>query len=352
MFKKKARSGERITFVAKGLNHHGDGYYEGTLTTYGGREYSFAWDDSVGMLWLHDAAESHLPESEVWQQALASVEESVSEQKLSTLTDVSRYEQSIRVDRVRGKLARGSQRREVGVTKSTGLTVYYSLDQVRFVAYYKRDGGPINLSPELINAEIIEKRNLGDPRKFVAIIEGGYGTLAYYQDRLTEPEFVVYVSNLETLQQLGVKSLDSSWTPGQPQISLNAVLSSRLKKKDGSSNPLDNKDILADDTEIILSNEITDEQVEGLENILLRRKPKREVMELPNQDVPSTNNQEPEVTELVEIIKRQPLFSSVVESDFIKESPEDNQDPEDPEEDEIVKNALAFLEGEVDDESN
>lgn len=347
MFKKKARSGDKIVFVAKSLDYQGDGYYEGTLTSYGGKEYHFAWDDSVGTLWLHDAAESYLPESRTWLHAVASIEESVSEQKLSALTSPTRFEQSIKVNRVRGKLAKGSLRREVGVTKSTGLTVYYSLDQVKFVAYYKRDGGPINLSPERINAEIIEKKQLGDPRKFIAIVEGGYGTLAYYQDRLTEPEFIVYVSTQKNLDQLGIQSIDGSWVPGQPQISLNTVLSSRLKKKDSSSNPFDNKDILADSTEITLSEEITQDHVKGLEDILLKRKPKKEVVELTNQDVPSTRNQQPETTELVEIIHRQPLYSNVRQSDFIKESPEeDSQNPEDPEEDEIVKQALAFLEGE------
>ena len=66
---------------------------------------------------------------------------------------------------------------EYGITQSTGLTVYYSLDQVRFVAYYKREGGQVPLSPEIISAEIktqieLHKGSIFPIRKFVLIIEG------------------------------------------------------------------------------------------------------------------------------------------------------------------------------------
>ena len=73
---------------------------------------------------------------------------------------------------------------EFGLTQSNGLTAYYALDQVRFVAYYKRKGGQIPLDPKMISSEIksqIEFRDNESERLLLkerlAKLEGGVAIL-------------------------------------------------------------------------------------------------------------------------------------------------------------------------------
>ena len=118
---------------------------------------------------------------------------------------------------------------EYGITQSTGLTVYYSLDQVRFVAYYKREGGQVPLSPEIISAEIktqieLHKGSIFPIRKFVLIIEGDADFLAEWRNSVPEIDFQICISSKETLKELGIRMIDEDWKSGTKQVSLNQLL--------------------------------------------------------------------------------------------------------------------------------
>ena len=118
---------------------------------------------------------------------------------------------------------------EYGITQSTGLTVYYSLDQVRFVAYYKREGGQVPLSPEIISAEIktqieLHKGSIFPIRKFVLIIEGDADFLAEWRNSVPEIDFQICISSKETLKELGIRMIDEDWKLGTKQVSLNQLL--------------------------------------------------------------------------------------------------------------------------------
>ena len=116
---------------------------------------------------------------------------------------------------------------EWGVTKSKGLTAYYALDQVRFVAYYKRKGGRVELTPDLISAEI-KSKDENTPllvRKFVLILEGDAEFLADWRNAVPEIDFQICISTKEVLRNLNIRIVDEDWKPGQEQISLNKLLS-------------------------------------------------------------------------------------------------------------------------------
>jgi hypothetical protein len=118
---------------------------------------------------------------------------------------------------------------EYGVTKSAGLTVYYSLDQVRFVAYYKRKGGRVHLSPETVSAEIksqieLHKTSIFSIRKFVLIIEGDSDFLEQWRNSVPEIDIQICVSSKDTLEKLSIKILDKDWKLGDSQISFNKLL--------------------------------------------------------------------------------------------------------------------------------
>ncbi len=119
-------------------------------------------------------------------------------------------------------------RRELGLSKSNAVTIYYALDQAQFLTDYKRDNGPINRTPEQINADIISARNRGETRKYVAIIEGALGTLEYYRDRLTESDIIIYIADLATLKALGVDIPDEHWTKDDEQLNLNGMLGRQI----------------------------------------------------------------------------------------------------------------------------
>jgi len=118
---------------------------------------------------------------------------------------------------------------EYGITQSTGLTVYNSLDQVKFVAYYKREGGRVPLSPEIISAEIktqieLHGGSIFPIRKFVLIIDGGTDFLAEWRNSVPEVTFQICISTKGTLKELGVRIIDEDWKPGKKPISLNQLL--------------------------------------------------------------------------------------------------------------------------------
>jgi hypothetical protein len=115
---------------------------------------------------------------------------------------------------------------EYGVTQSKGLTVYYALDQVRFVAYYKRRGGQIPLDPKTISAEISSQKDNSTllVRKYVLIVEGDEGFLADWRNSVPEIDFQICISSKEVLEKLQIKIVDEDWKPGNKQISLNQLL--------------------------------------------------------------------------------------------------------------------------------
>ncbi len=113
---------------------------------------------------------------------------------------------------------------EIGVTKSTGLTVYYSLDQVKFVAYYKRQHGPIDLKPAQIAAEIEEKREFGEHRRFVMIVEGDLDFLRSWRSAIHEFDIAIYVGKRDDVENLGITIVDASWDQDDEQISLTQIL--------------------------------------------------------------------------------------------------------------------------------
>jgi hypothetical protein len=117
---------------------------------------------------------------------------------------------------------------EFGLTQSNGLTAYYALDQVRFVAYYKRKGGQIPLDPRIISSEIksqIENSTLL-VRRYVLIIEGDADFLAEWRNSVSEIDVQICISTGEVLKNLNIKIVDEDWEPGTQQISLNKLLSS------------------------------------------------------------------------------------------------------------------------------
>ena len=115
---------------------------------------------------------------------------------------------------------------EYGIAQSKGLTVYYALDQVRFVAYYKRKGGQIPLDPETISAEIKSQKDHSTllVRKYVLIVEGDEGFLEEWRNKVPEIDFQICISSKEVLKKLKIKIIDEDWKPGNRQISLNQLL--------------------------------------------------------------------------------------------------------------------------------
>ena len=117
---------------------------------------------------------------------------------------------------------------EFGLTQSNGLTAYHALDQVRFVAYYKRKGGQIPLDPKLISSEINSQieNSTHRARRFVLIIEGDASFLAEWRNSVPEINVQICISTREVLKDLNIKIVDEDWKPGTKKISLNRLLSS------------------------------------------------------------------------------------------------------------------------------
>ena len=117
---------------------------------------------------------------------------------------------------------------EFGLTQSNGLTAYYALDQVRFVAYYKRKGGQIPLDPKLISSEINSQieNSTHLVRRYVLIIEGDASFLTEWRNSVAEIDVQICISTRGVLKDLNIKIVDEDWKPGTKQISLNKLLSS------------------------------------------------------------------------------------------------------------------------------
>lgn len=121
---------------------------------------------------------------------------------------------------------------EFGFCRSIGITVYYSLDQAKYVTSYKREGGPVDLSPETIDSEIRKTRSRGDRRKFGAIIQGGPEFMREYRQELREPDFLIFLSSESNLRELGLDVIDNDWKKGMKQHDVNKILEKYMKTSD------------------------------------------------------------------------------------------------------------------------
>lgn len=67
---------------------------------------------------------------------------------------------------------------DIGVSRSTGLTCYWSLSQVLTLGFYAREGGATRTTPEIMLRQIEDtrmreiSRTVGLNRKIVLIVEG------------------------------------------------------------------------------------------------------------------------------------------------------------------------------------
>ena len=112
--------------------------------------------------------------------------------------------------------------RELGVCKSSGFTSYFSLDQTKTLSYYRREGSTIE--HKSIDEEIRARIAARDDRKFIAIIEGSLQFISHYRELLTLPDVIVYVSDVDTLQSIGITPVDGNWKKGDKKIDLNEFL--------------------------------------------------------------------------------------------------------------------------------
>ena len=112
--------------------------------------------------------------------------------------------------------------REIGVSHASGLTTYFSLDQSRTLSYYRRQGS--KLDHKEIDDEIRARIAARDDRMFVAIIEGNVDFMLTYKRRLSQPNVIIFVSNVENLRLIGVTAIDELWKKGDTQLDLNEFL--------------------------------------------------------------------------------------------------------------------------------
>lgn len=115
---------------------------------------------------------------------------------------------------------------EIGVSQSRGMTVYFSFDQTRTFATFRREGSVVAHSRTI--DELFQSRiDARDDRKFVAVLEGSFEYLQNFRTSLRTPRLIVYVSTLEILHQLKVTVVDEDWEPGGEKIDLNYYLRER-----------------------------------------------------------------------------------------------------------------------------
>lgn len=115
-------------------------------------------------------------------------------------------------------------RHQVGVCQSPGFAAYFSFDQEGTLAHFSREDAEHNQTVEMIDENIRYARSSGDPRAFVAVIEGGLDFLRTFQDGLHEPDLIVFVSDASTLRRLGVDVVDEAWTESDGRIDLSKYL--------------------------------------------------------------------------------------------------------------------------------
>jgi hypothetical protein len=115
------------------------------------------------------------------------------------------------------------QIREIGVSQARGITAYFSLDQTRTFSTYRREGSGV-IRNNTIDELFQKRRDAGDDRFFVAILEGSLGFLQSYQASLTIPRLVVYISTPEVLRALNVEVIDENWRSNRKKIDLNNYL--------------------------------------------------------------------------------------------------------------------------------
>jgi hypothetical protein len=111
---------------------------------------------------------------------------------------------------------------EIGISKASGFSSYFSLDQSKTLSYYRREGSSIE--HRSIDEEIRARIAARDDRKFVAIIEGGLQFISHYRESLTFPDVIVYVSDIVSLRSIGITPIDANWEKGDKNMDLNKFL--------------------------------------------------------------------------------------------------------------------------------
>ena len=114
---------------------------------------------------------------------------------------------------------------EIGISKASGFTSYFSLDQTRTLSFYRRQGSTVAHKP--IDEEICKRINAGDNRLFVAIIEGDINFMLGYRASVTKADLIIYISSSQNLSGIGVRILDQNWMNGDEKIDLNEFLPER-----------------------------------------------------------------------------------------------------------------------------
>ena len=109
------------------------------------------------------------------------------------------------------------------MSQARGITAYFSLDQTQTFSTYRREGSGV-IRNNTIDELFQKRRDAGDDRFFVAILEGSLGFLQSYQASLTIPRLVVYISTPEVLQALNVEVIDENWRSNRKKIDLNNYL--------------------------------------------------------------------------------------------------------------------------------
>lgn len=342
MFKRKVSSHDKISIRVTDLDQVEEQIYQGAFVSQAGREYDFSWDREVGLLWLHDAAKSFQPEDSFWKSASPLLKSHIEDyENTEQIIHSISSKQSLAIPAKR-RLAKGSKR-EIGISKATGFTAYFSLDQTRFLAYYKRDNGPVNQTPDEMNMKIISRRAAGDDRKFVAIVEGLQGTLEYYRDKLTEPDYILYISDAKTLRGMGIRPIDQSWSRDVEQIDLNQVLATRFRAKTKKAlNFMEENEILDDNRAVETDDRIPEKVIDDVQNFVNKKAPTIDVDDAIGLGPTRDTITQTETTELVDIVRRQQISSSIeLEADFEKYS-----EPDEDEDEVIAKEAIRFLSGE------
>lgn len=94
------------------------------------------------------------------------------------------------------------------------------------MVYLVDEDDPEERSPEELNAHAIKMRDsFNDQRRIVAVVKGSHSFLRHARATLSETfEAVVLTGDAEVLDTLDVDVLDSSWSPGQVQVSLDEVM--------------------------------------------------------------------------------------------------------------------------------
>lgn len=124
---------------------------------------------------------------------------------------------------------RGSKK--LGVSKSTGLTCYWSLSQVKLLTFYARQGGATEATPEAMLHQLSEARGLEHgraDRRLVLIVEGSLEYLSLWNSAALPVDLYIFIGNIDALDRLGVEIIDRAWAQTDKPINLNRIVQDLL----------------------------------------------------------------------------------------------------------------------------